>query len=294
MPKYFMKRVIIGLMLGIFLIGMIGIISAVEICAKDSDCVLKNTPYCCGNKTEYANGCYHINETLKELNCTSTSPCPGIAAINSCECEDNKCVGKETRNEKNETEEDDKNNSIELRKEIKDNKKKLKEDIKELRKNVKELIKERKGEYKFKGERGNIIIREISDDKKEIIVEKINARTGLNLTVEDLNNETGLGAWLSNGRHAIIKFMPDKASERAIERLKLKVCNESNNCIIELKEVGIGNKTRIAYEISAEENSKVLFIFKNKMKVVAQVDGETGEIISVKKPWWSFLASKSD
>lgn len=170
----------------------------------------------------------------------------------------------------------------------------LGENPKGFRQDIKEIMKERKGEYKFRGEGKNITITDISDDKKEILVEKINARTGLNLTVEDLDNKTALGVWLSNGRHALVKIMPDQANERAIERLRLKVCNESNNCSIELKEVGAGNKTRLAYEVSAEENSKLLFLFKNKMKVKAQIDGETGEVISVKRPWWSFLASKSD
>lgn len=175
---------------------------------------------------------------------------------------------------------------------IKENIRELKENKKELRKDIKELIRENNGEYKLNLTGKNITIRDLSDNKKEMIINKINARTGLNLTEEDLDNETQLGAWLSNGRHALIKIMPDSASERAIERLKLKVCNESNNCSIELKEVGIGNKTRIAYEVSAQEDSRVLLLFKNKMKFVAQVDGETGEIISVKRPWWAFLAGK--
>jgi hypothetical protein len=32
-------------------------------------------------------------------------------------------------------------------------------------------------------------------------------------------------------------------------------------------------------------------LFKVKGKVTAEVDAETGEVISVKKPWWSFMAS---
>lgn len=181
-------------------------------------------------------------------------------------------------------------NKTNLKKEIKEDIKALKEDIKEKRRNIKELIKENKGEYKINLKGKNITIKEVSEDRKEVIIEKINARTGLNLTVENLDNETVFGAWLSNGRHALVKIMPNTASQKAIERLKLKVCNESNNCSIELKEVGIGNKTKLAYEIKAEENSRVLFIFKNRMKVIAEVDGETGEIISIKRPWWNFLA----
>ncbi len=66
-------------------------------CTKDSDCIFKSTPYCCGKNTEYYNGCYPINATPKEVNCASNLPpysCPGIALAKSCKCENNKCVGK--------------------------------------------------------------------------------------------------------------------------------------------------------------------------------------------------------
>ncbi len=193
---------------------------------------------------------------------------------------------KEIRGDIESIKENDLNNKTNLKKETRENIK----NIKEKRRDIKELIKEHKGEYNVKLRGKSITIKEVYDNKREIIIEKINAKTGLNLTIEDLDNETILGAWLSNGKHALIKVMPNTASQKAIERLRLKVCNESNNCSIELKEVGIGNKTKLAYEIKAEENSKVLFLFKSRMKVVAEVDGETGEIISVKRPWWAFFA----
>ena len=63
------------------------IVSAVPVssinCQQDSDCILKDTPYCCGDKVEYYKGCYSINETPKEVNCSSNSPCPWLAEINS-------------------------------------------------------------------------------------------------------------------------------------------------------------------------------------------------------------------
>ena len=38
--------------------------------------------------------------------------------------------------------------------------------------------------------------------------------------------------------------MPDVASEKALERLKLKNCVEEERCSIELKEVGQNKKTK--------------------------------------------------
>jgi len=98
------KGVVIGLFLFISLIVLVFvlltsniIVSAVPVssinCQQDSDCILKDTPYCCGDKVEYYKGCYSINETPKEVNCSSNSPCPWLAEINSCECKNNKCKG---------------------------------------------------------------------------------------------------------------------------------------------------------------------------------------------------------
>jgi len=120
----------------------------------------------------------------------------------------------------------------------------------------------------------------------------VSADCPFNLTQETFENRTRLYAGLSNGRDAEIKFMPDVASEMALQRLRLKNCTE--NCTIELREVGLGNQTRIAYEIQAQRNSRVFGLFGARMDVSAQVDAETGEVIDVKKPWWAFLATESE
>ena len=88
---------------------------------------------------------------------------------------------------------------------------------------------------------------------------------------------------LSNGRSAEIKIMPSTASEKAIEKLGELGFN------ITLKEVG---NDKIAYELVAEKQGKMLGLFKVKGKVSAEVDAETGELIKIKKPWWAFLASE--
>lgn len=109
----------------------------------------------------------------------------------------------------------------------------------------------------------------------------------------NLSGENGkLKAMLSNGRNAEIKVMPSTASERALERLRLKVCNES--CSIELKEVGEGNNSKIAYEFKAEKRAKVFGIFGTNMEVETQIDAETGEVIKTRRPWWSFISSEEE
>ncbi|MCK4996876.1 hypothetical protein KAS08_01105 [Candidatus Pacearchaeota archaeon] len=106
----------------------------------------------------------------------------------------------------------------------------------------------------------------------------------------ELTQEDGkLKAKMSNGANAEIKVMPDQANEKALERLRLKSCE---NCSIELKEVGKGDDMKMAYEVKTQKKAKVFGIFNADMKVEAQVDAETGEVIKSKKPWWAFLASE--
>ncbi len=138
----------------------------------------------------------------------------------------------------------------------------------------------------------NITIRDLSAERREIIAGKINARTGLNLSAEDIDGKLMLRAYLSNGRWALIKHMPDAASEKAVEAMKAKC--EERNCTVELKEVSIGGKTKLAYEVSTDKESRVLLLFRGRMPIAAQVDAETGEVIAVKRPWWAFLASEKD
>jgi hypothetical protein len=124
----------------------------------------------------------------------------------------------------------------------------------------------------------------------------IKINENLNVTPAVLRNAVNTRIRLSNGRNAEIKIMPEVASETALARLRLRVCNETRNCSIELKEVGRGegNQTRLAYEIQSERHFRILGMFRTKAQVRAQVDAENGEILQVKKPWWAFLASEPD
>jgi len=137
-------------------------------------------------------------------------------------------------------------------------------------------------------------IQEESQNRLRIKAGNISAecKEDCNLTQEQEQNRTRLKIQLSNGRNAEIKIMPDVASEVALSRLRLRVCNETNNCTIELKEVGKGNETKPVYEMQVEKHMRILAMFRTKAQIKAQVDAETGEIIAVKKPWWSFLAKE--
>jgi len=120
---------------------------------------------------------------------------------------------------------------------------------------------------------------------------------GCNLNETNETNGTHFNAWFSNGKHAVIKIMPDVAAERALERLRLINCIEEEGCTIELKDVGEredseDNETKAVYELKRDRDSKIFGFIKSKMHVKAQVDAETGEIVKVDKSWWAFLASE--
>lgn len=133
----------------------------------------------------------------------------------------------------------------------------------------------------------------LDEEQKEIIAGRINAKTGLNLTAEDIDGNASTGAilraYLSNGNQANVRVLPDRAADIAVQRLRAK-CNQETNCTVELKEVGTGNKTRAVYIVETENEARAFLFFKRKMIVSAEIDPETGKVIDVRKPWWAFFA----
>ncbi len=125
-------------------------------------------------------------------------------------------------------------------------------------------------------------------------VREMEAYSSFNITSTQEQNRTRLYAQLSNGRNAEIKVMPDTASETALSRLRIRNCNESNGCTIQVKEVGGGNQARAAYVMKATKRAKLFALFDVDMQVKAEVDAENGETISTEKPWWAFLATEQE
>lgn len=146
------------------------------------------------------------------------------------------------------------------------------------------------GQGTYSGSRGRSF--SIKQQGNRMMMESNGRNADCPLCANIENQGNMFNARLSNGRNAEIKMMPDTAAETALQRLRLRNCNE--NCSIELKEVGQGQQTRAAYELKTQRNSKVLGMFPAKMNVQAQVDAETGELVKVNKPWWAFLATEAE
>jgi hypothetical protein len=157
-----------------------------------------------------------------------------------------------------------------------------------------DIKKEELREGNYTGPFGQLLnVKELSAGLRELRAGNVSAQTRLNITSEKSRNETKFKAHLSNRQQFEIKIMPDRASETAIAKLRLNVCSEENNCTIELKEVGINNEIRASYAVKADKQVRVLGLFRAKMNVEANVDAETGEVISSKAPWWSSISASS-
>jgi len=156
-----------------------------------------------------------------------------------------------------------------------------------------EKVKVQTGDYI--GEEGQSIrVQEEAENQYELRVGEATADCECELVRERVQNKTRLYAKLFNGEHAEIKVMPDRASETALQRLRVNQCTEEDECRIELKEVGVGNELKMVYELKTQRNARVFGLFRTRMEVQAQVDADTGEIVRVRKPWWAFLASEPE
>jgi hypothetical protein len=87
----------------------------------------------------------------------------------------------------------------------------------------------------------------------------------------------------SKGTFIEIKISPDEAVEFIKQKIKIKKINKIK--IIEYKEIMI-------YEIDSENPIKIFALIPANMKMVSKVNVDNGDIIDIKKPWWSFIAEE--
>jgi len=114
------------------------------------------------------------------------------------------------------------------------------------------------------GESGNVVV--ISKD--------VNAST--NVTLYHHNGKI-YGNFRNNETKEII--LPDEAQSRLQEQLRTRA--EVRN--MTLDDEGI-------YRIKAYKRARLFWMISVQKRVEANVDAETGEIIRMRVPWWSFLA----
>lgn len=300
-----MKRVLIGLILGIALIVLIGFVSAEEnvTCSSNSDCGTPSTSYAtCKNTT-------HICTTTTTPTCknatTNISSCSDVKEQTCwiCEngCEHGACVltGDDDDEDENETEVDDEksacstinntskcwgrsdciyNVSSQTCQERPTKQKKLKEAVMNYLNSTEcpENCTCAGSTIKCETENGRIMT-VIAGKSGNIIIQTktINAST----TVILIKNATGLYGNFS-GKVKRIKYLPDEIKERVLKKLKLE---DSSSYNITLQDDG-------SYVMNINGNYRVLWIFPKKTIVVTKINPETGEVTVIKKPFWKFRA----
>lgn len=301
-----MKRGLILIVLGILLIGIGSVVAQENItCSSNADCGVASTTISCSNSTHLCTETITptcTNPGLNESFCNNVSivgcaKCGMSCTNNTCieiaqTCDSTHlslCLSKTTCES---AEGEWKNGACSA--EDEDDNETEDEDETEAGNGLGQIIRNRVHAGVYTSPTGEQIrVRELAQNRFLLRYnnESVDAETELEIEEETENNKTKLKVKLSNGRNAEIKIMPGVASEKALERLRLKNCVAEEGCTIELKEVGNENK-QLAYELQAERHMKILAMFRAKALVKAQVDAETGEIIVVKKPWWAFLASE--
>jgi len=128
------------------------------------------------------------------------------------------------------------------------------------------------------------LIRKIRS-KRKIRGEYFEVETELELEDDFEGNRSRIRAKLSNGNFSLIDVLPEEAHEIALERLR------SRNLSLKLIEIRHKNIPRVVYNIQTNKNGRFLGVFKLKIKMEAQIDPETGELLGIAKPWWAFLVS---
>jgi len=119
---------------------------------------------------------------------------------------------------------------------------------------------------------------------KTIFIEKITNGISLKsekataITTGNLIIEQGALSFKTSVGNKEIKVLPEEASS--------KVTNTTKVGAIELKE----ESQQPIYAVKGKTRAKLLFVIPISMPTETKVNAESGRIISVSKPWWSFLA----
>ncbi len=78
-----------------------------------------------------------------------------------------------------------------------------------------------------------------------------------------------------------VKMLPDQVQERIRERIARQLEDEE----IELNEDG-------TYDYQGKEKARLFAFIPVKVRVMAEIDSETGEIIKLRKAWWAIFTNK--
>lgn len=297
-----MNRVLIGLILGIFLIGLIGVVSA-----EDVNCSSNNLSLCLNETSCEGVGGHWDSNTCSECPVIPLSQwcpdcdveeegndclCPMKAQEDGCSVWD--CDSCEVDDDNNETEVQvcstiTSQTLCEAKKNCEYNNATGKcvktTKIKELKASLQAYLGSNEcpedcvcagSTIKCETENGRTMT-VVAGKSGNIIIQTKTANASTSVIL--IKNSTGLYGNFT-GKVKKIKYLPDEIKERVLKKLKITNATSYN---MTLKEDG-------SYEMTIDGKYRVLWIFPKKTIVVTGINSETGEVVVLKKPWWKFRA----
>ncbi len=121
-----------------------------------------------------------------------------------------------------------------------------------------------------------ITLKPLTIEKKEDMLFIKTGEISIATTENLIINESKLYIETSSGNKQI-KFMPEEESSKFVT---------INN--IELKE----EDAKPIYSIKETKQAKIFALFPVRLNIETKVSAETGDTLSITKPWWSFLAQQ--
>jgi len=85
-------------------------------------------------------------------------------------------------------------------------------------------------------------------------------------------------------------FVKTEAEKKQINVLPNDVPSKATE-ISNVKEIKLKEEDgKLIYSVKGTKNTRILFIIPVSMEIETKINAESDEVISIKKPWWSFLA----
>lgn len=121
----------------------------------------------------------------------------------------------------------------------------------------------------------------------------VSIENGLNVTDIFFGNQLQLIVNLSNDTSVNISLLPHEAMQKVLEKLMINNLTFANgtNATMQLQEKVHNNIPQVVYNVQGDKLGKFLGVFKVSMRVSTEVDPQTGNIVALNQPWWSFLIS---
>ena len=118
----------------------------------------------------------------------------------------------------------------------------------------------------------------------------VSAGNGIIATNFELHNQVQNQYQLSNGEMRSLNLSQDQVRDQARlqlrEQLKIENCSCENISLIEMTD---NNEQILAYQVDVEQEGKIFGLFKKQIRVQIEVNAETGEVVGLEKPWYTWM-----